>query len=135
MIAKAYSLKGHPSAFGLQIEAQYWNELKDVGMRYPYYAEPASGIGLSVPVYPPLVDPGSDSDRILPSGVRQSTWASLIDFHWGWPFRPRHKRWFRETKAYWGDILKDWPEIVTSNDQLPVEGVITVYWRKGLLSR
>jgi len=135
-IAKAYSIKGHPSPFGLQIEAKYWQELKEVGSHYPYHAAVGGGeVKLLEPVYPPLVNPWSKDDKILPSGVRESTWATLTHFMWGWPFSSSHDRWFRETKVYWNGALKRWPEIVKSMDQLPTEGTITVFWRKGPLSR
>ena len=133
-IAKAYSIKGSPSAFGLQIQAKYWQELKEVGSHYPYYAEPVNGAGEFVPLYPPLFNPWSETDKVLPSGVRQSTWAGLTDFLSGWPFQTKYERWFIETKVYWKGTRRSWPEVVKSMERLPTEGTITVLWRKGPLS-
>jgi len=134
--AKAYVLKGSPAPFGLQIEAKYWQELEEVASHYPYYVDVDRGnVKWPEPVYPPLIHPFSADDKLLPSGVRQSTWAWFAGSLWGWPFTPRDERWARETKVYWNGTLRDWSEVVKSVDQLPTEGTITVFRGKGPLSR
>ncbi len=137
VIAKAYKIMGRPTAYGLQIEAKCWQELKEVHSHYPYtvVVERVGDVEMLEYVYPPLVDPFSADDRVLASGVRQSTWATLMRFMSGWPFQDKDGRRFVESKVYWNGSLKGWPEVAKSMDQLPTEGTITVFWGKGPLSR
>jgi len=135
VMAKAYSIAGHATAFGLQIEARHWAELKEVASHYPYYKDDAQG--LLEPVYPPLIRPWSKDDKVLPSGVRQSTWASLTHFFWGWPFQTQQthdERWFRETQVRGNGKTWNWPDVAQAMDRLPTEGVLTVFWGRGPLS-
>lgn len=139
VVAKAYSIAGRPSAVGLAIEARHWRELRDVQGHYPYRATVGTvgGIKLQKVVYPPLVRPFSTDDRVLPSGVRQSTWAWLTIYLWGWPFKtkPFLERQIRETRAYWDGTIRSWPEAVKLMEGLGSEGTVTVFWGKGPLSR
>ena len=133
--AKAYLLAGSPTSFGLQTRAEYWAELKEVASHYPYYAPPPGGAGLFIPLYPYVAHPLSEDDKILPSGVRQSTWALLMRAIDGWPFDLKYKNRVDEAKVYWDRTVRPWPEVAKSPDQLPTEGTITVFWNKGPLSR
>ena len=136
VVAKAYRVCGRPTSLGLRTKAKYWAELKEVASHYPYYAPPPNGrAGFSTPTYPAFAEPLSEKDKLLPSGVRESTWARLVYMMWGWPFYSECGRSSDEAKVYWDRTVRPWPEVAKSPDQLPGEGTITVFWRRGPLSR
>lgn len=54
--------------------------------------------------YPALARPLSADDRILPSGVRESTWAALSFALAGWPFAKANRQptvWIDGEQVYW----------------------------------